>query len=60
MFSPDGTRIAFSRENAANDFGDLLLADSTALNQNVTTLLSDQANEVFFYNPTWQLLNPEL
>ena len=58
VFSPDGTRIAFSREDGTNNFGDLLLADSTALNQNVTTLLSDQANQVFFYNPSWQPLNP--
>jgi Tol biopolymer transport system component len=57
VFSPDGLRIAFSREDGTNQFGDLLLADSTGLDQDVITLLSDQPNEVFFYNPSWQPLN---
>ena len=57
VFSPDGTRIAFDREPQVDTHGDLLLADSTGLDQNVTILRGPTA-DIFSYDPTWQPLNP--
>ena len=56
-FAPDGARVAFEREDAAFTFGNVLLADSTGLNQNVTPLTTS-APPGFNFDPTWQPLNP--
>jgi TolB protein len=57
VFSPDGTRIAFEREDSGGTFGNIVLADSTGLNQNVSPVTSSSA-PVYDYDPSWQPLNP--
>jgi hypothetical protein len=57
VFSPDGTRVAFTRESDAFTSSNIVLADSTGVNGNVVPLTAN-AEPVRDSDPTWQPLNP--
>ena len=57
VFSPDGTRVAFERDDGPPaTFGNIVTADPNALNQ-VTPVTNYVAPE-FGFQATWQPLNP--
>lgn len=56
-FAPDGTKVAFERDDAGFTVANITLVDSAGLNQNITPLTSN-APPVQDFEPGWQPLNP--
>ena len=56
-FSPDGTRVAFERDNANFTVANIVLVDPNGLNLNPTPLTANAA-PVQDFEPAWQPLNP--
>jgi Tol biopolymer transport system component len=56
-FSPNGAKVAFERDNTDFTVANVVLVDSSGLNQNITPLTTN-AVPVQDFEPGWQPLNP--
>lgn len=57
VFSPDGTKMAFERQSNTYSRGDIVVAGTGGLDQDVTPL-TNNPEDVYDSTPDWQPLNP--